>query len=144
MGDWLSRYQSVWSIDFEFSCPPGERPTVVCLVAREFHSRRLIRLTKSDLQTMAVPPFAVGEQDLFVAYFSSAEWNCFASLGWPLPARVLDLWCEFKAMTNGMNPVAVTRSWDALRILVATPSVPLRRNRCGSLRCVGMTTQRLK
>ena len=30
--DWLNRFDSVWSIDFEFSQPPGNRPSVGCLV----------------------------------------------------------------------------------------------------------------
>lgn len=104
--DWLNRFDSVWSLDFEFSQPPGERPNVVCLVAREFHSRRLIRIGMDELQAMAGPPFDVSERSLFVAYFSSAEWNCFLALGWPVPVRVLDLWCEFRNLLNGSRPAA--------------------------------------
>lgn len=104
--DWLDRFDSVWSVDFEFSQPSGERPTVVCLVAREFHSKRLVRIGMDDLAAMDGPPFDVGERSLFVAYFSSAEWNCFLSLGWPVPIRVLDLWAEFKNMFNGGKPPA--------------------------------------
>ncbi|WP_147869471.1 DNA polymerase [Stieleria maiorica] len=104
--DWLNRFDSVWSIDFEFSQPPGERPHVVCLVAREFHSKRLVRIGFDEINKMDRPPFDVGPNALFVAYFSSAEWNCFRSLGWPLPSLVLDLWCEFKNMLNGSTPPA--------------------------------------
>ncbi len=60
------------------------------------------------------PPFDVGERSLFVAYFSSAEWNCFLSLGWPLPVRVLDLWCEFRNLLNGSKPPA---GWGLLSCL---------------------------
>jgi hypothetical protein len=38
---------------------------------------------------------------LFVAFFASAELSCHLALGWPLPKRVLDLYCEFRVMTNG-------------------------------------------
>lgn len=99
--EWLNRFASVWSIDFEFSQPSGERPRAVCLVAREFHSRRLIRLGMAELATMRKPPFSMGDDSLFIGYFSSAEWDCFLALGWPLPLRVLDLWCEFKNQRNG-------------------------------------------
>lgn len=102
--DWLNRFDAVWSIDFEFSCPPGERPSVVCMVAREYFSKRLIRISMDDLRIMERPPFDIGDRSLFVAYFSSAEWNCFLSLGWPLPIRVLDLWCEYKNLLNGSSP----------------------------------------
>ena len=30
----LSSYKEVWLVDFEFSAPPGERQSVVCMVAR--------------------------------------------------------------------------------------------------------------
>src|SRR6056297_1124200 len=102
--DWLNRFDSVWSIDFEFSQPPGERPTVVCLVAREFRTKRLIRVGMDDLATMPQAPFDCGDRALCVAYFSSAEWNCFLSLGWKLPERVLDLYCEFRNLLNGTRP----------------------------------------
>ncbi|TWT79426.1 DNA polymerase I, thermostable [Planctomycetes bacterium CA13] len=101
--DWLNRFDSVWLIDFEFSQPPGERPIVACLVAREFHSRKLLRIGMDELTTMKRPPFDVSERSLFVAYFSSAEWNCFLSLGWPVPIRVLDLYCEFRNLLNGIS-----------------------------------------
>src|SRR6056297_1310629 len=111
---WLNRFDSVWSLDFEFSQPPGERPNVVCLVAREYHTGRLIRVDMETLATMRRPPFDVGATALCVAYFSSAEWNCFLSLGWPLPACVLDLWAEFRCVHNGSRPAG---GWGLLSCL---------------------------
>ena len=111
---WLSHFESIWLIDFEFSQPPGERPYVVCLVAREFHSKRIIRIACDELQAGVEPPFDVGERSLFVAYYSSAEWNCFRPLDWPLPVRVLDLWCEFRNLLNGAKPPA---GWSLLGCL---------------------------
>lgn len=110
----LSRFESVWLIDFEFSAPPGERPRVGCLVARDSLTKRIIRIGFDEINKMDCPPFDVGERSLFVAYFSSAEWNCFRSLGWPLPVRVLDLWCEFRNMLNGSKPSA---GWGLLGCL---------------------------
>ena len=98
--DWLNQFESVWLIDFEFSQPAGERPSVGCLVAREFHSKRIIRIGFDEINAMDRPPLDVGERSLFVAYYSHAAWNCFRSLDWPLPARVLDLWCEFRLLLN--------------------------------------------
>jgi hypothetical protein len=43
---------------------------------------------------------------LFVAYYASAEFSCHLALGWPLPERVLDLFAEFRALTNGKDPPA--------------------------------------
>ncbi|MEO5345822.1 MAG: DNA polymerase [Magnetococcus sp. YQC-9] len=52
---------------------------------------------------MTTPPFAVDEETLFVAYYASAELGCFLSLGWPLPANILDLCVEFRNHTNGLK-----------------------------------------
>ena len=51
-----------------------------------------------------VPAFDVGPQSSFVAYYASAEMGCFLSLGWSLPANVLDLYVEFRNATNGVPP----------------------------------------
>lgn len=94
-------FDEVWLLDFEFRASPGERPLVVCMVARELRSNRLLRLWVDDLGPE--PPFRVDDGVLFVAYFASAEWGCFLQLGWPLPARILDLYAEFRCETNGLS-----------------------------------------
>jgi DNA polymerase-1 len=103
-GRGLDAYREVWLVDFEFSAPPGERPTPVCLVAREYRSGRTLRLWQDDLRGRRVPPYPIGSDVLFVAYFASAELGCHLALGWPLPARVLDLYAEFRNRVNGLSP----------------------------------------
>jgi hypothetical protein len=98
MMNWLSLFKNVWLVDFEFDQPEGARPVVVCLVAREFFTGRLLRCWEGEL---AAPPFDTGPDSLFVAFYSSAEWGCHLALGWPLPARVLDLYVEFRCITSG-------------------------------------------
>jgi hypothetical protein len=103
-GAGLDAYREVWLVDFEFSAPPGERPTPVCLAAREFRSGRALRLWQDDLRGRRLPPYPTGPDVLFVAYFASAELGCHLALGWPLPSRVLDLYAEFRHRTNGLSP----------------------------------------
>ncbi len=98
--EWLSLFKNVWLVDFEFSQPEGEKPSVVCMVAREFFTGRLLRYWQDEL---AAPPFDTGLDSLFVAFYSSAEWGCHLALGWPLPGRVLDLYAEFRCITSGLN-----------------------------------------
>lgn len=43
-----------------------------------------------------------------MAYYAPAELSCFLALGWPLPARIIDLYVEFRAKTNGL-PLPVGR-----------------------------------
>lgn len=45
-------------------------------------------------------PLPLGPKYLHVAYFASADWNCFLSLGWDLPTRIIDLHPEYRQMWN--------------------------------------------
>lgn len=100
----LDGYREVWLVDFEFSAPPGERPDPVCLAARELRSGRTLRLWQDELWDRRTPPYPTGPDVLFVAYFASAELGCHLALEWPMPERILDLYVEFRAATNGRDP----------------------------------------
>jgi DNA polymerase-1 len=100
----LDAYREVWAVDFEFVAPPGERPMPVCLVARELKSGRTMKLWRDQFGPF--PPYSVGPGCLFVAYYASAELGCHLALGWPMPARILDLFTEFRNQTNGLPTVA--------------------------------------
>jgi DNA polymerase-1 len=89
------------SIDFEFSAPPGHRPKVWCLAAREHRSGRRYVIGGEELLQMKSPPFDIGPQTIIVGYFLSAEMDCFLQLGWPCPANLLDLFVEFRNQLNG-------------------------------------------
>ena len=93
-------YDEIWLLDFEFVSEPGSHPSPVCLVANELISGRTVRLWRDGFGSK--PPFRVDPAVLFVAYYAPAELSCFLALGWPLPARMLDLYVEFRAETNGL------------------------------------------
>lgn len=93
----LDRFTAIWVIDFEFLAGDGDNPSPLCLVAKEWRSGRILRLWREELTT---PPFPLDSKTLFVAYYASAEWNCFQALGWPLPTACLDLYAEFRCHTN--------------------------------------------
>jgi DNA polymerase family A len=93
-------YREVWAVDFEFFAPPGERPVPLCLTARELLTRRRLRRWL-DGATPCPPLVPTGPDSLMVAYYASAEMGCFLALDWPFPARLLDLYAEFKALTCG-------------------------------------------
>jgi hypothetical protein len=100
----LDAFREVWAVDFEFVATPGERPTPVCLVARELKSGRTIKVWRDQFGPF--PLYSVGPDCLFVAYYASAELGCHLALGWPMPARILDLYAEFRCQTNGLPTVA--------------------------------------
>jgi DNA polymerase-1 len=101
MKDLNRRFDEIWLVDFEFSAPPGEKPSVVCMVALEIISGRKLRKWGGELELMSTVPFSLRKDSLYVAYYSSAEFSCHLALGWPLPTNVLDLFVEFRNLTNG-------------------------------------------
>jgi DNA polymerase-1 len=103
--DGLSAFAQVWLVDFEFHQPDGERPNVLCMVAREWRSGQTLRLWRDVLVGRSVAPISVGPDSLLVAYYASAELSCFLAQGWPLPVRILDLYAEFKCLTSGLTVV---------------------------------------
>ncbi len=98
----LELFGEVWLVDFEFHQPDGCRPEPICMVAREYPSGRTLRVWADELARMTRPPFSVGPDALFVAYYGSAELGCFLALDWPMPVRILDLFAEFRCLTNGL------------------------------------------
>jgi hypothetical protein len=71
------------------------------MVAQELRSGCKLRLWADQLGPQ--PPFAVTADALFVAFFASAELGCFKALNWPMPARILDLYVEYRNSTNRLQ-----------------------------------------
>ena len=94
----------IYLVDFEFHPAHGREgnpPKPVCMVVREWPSGATMRHWQGDLEGMDSPPFPTGSNALFVAYYASAELDCFHVLGWVPPVNVLDLFAEFRCLTNG-------------------------------------------
>jgi hypothetical protein len=96
----IEDYRSVWLVDFEFHQPAGGRPDPVCLVALDIKSGRRLKLWRDDFGR--APPYDIDAGSIFCAYYASAELGCHLALGWHLPVRVLDLYAEFRCLTNGL------------------------------------------
>ena len=99
----LLPFREIWTCDFEFTAPEGERPTPLCMVAVELHTGREIKLWADELARLPEAPFQTGPDILFVTFYASADLNCFLVLDWSLPARILDLYAEFRVETNGLS-----------------------------------------
>ncbi len=94
-------YREIWLVDFEFDASDGEQPKPVCLVAKELKSGQVLKLWQDEMGRLRQPPYAIGSDALFVAYYASAEMGCHLALGWSLPENILDLFLEFRTLTNG-------------------------------------------
>ena len=125
----LDAFREVVAVDFEFIATPGDRPIPVCLVAHELRSGRRFRIWQDHLGPS--PPYAMGPDVLFVAYYASAELGCYRVLGWPTPERILDLFTEFRARTNGLETPAGNSLLGALATSASTAWAPPRRKTCG-------------
>ena len=98
----LESFEEIWCVDTEYSAPAGHRPRPICLAATELRSGRQLRLWEDQLARLRAAPFRTDRRSLFVAYAAAAEFSVFHALGWPAPDRTLDLFFEFRAMTNGL------------------------------------------
>jgi DNA polymerase I len=96
-------FDEIWLVDYEFRGQAGDPPTPVCLVAHEWHSGRELVLWDRQLRRRATPPYRCDRRALFVSYVATAELVCHLALGWELPAVVLDLYVEFRRLTNGLT-----------------------------------------
>jgi DNA polymerase I len=93
------RHVVVCDFEYEFAGRDGNRPRPVCMVAKDLRSGEIWRVWRGEFGP--APPFPIDVNTLFVAFMASAELGCFRALGWAMPARILDLWVEFKNFTNG-------------------------------------------
>ena len=101
----LLPFREIWAVDFEFNFATiGDNPIPVCLVAWELRSGRKIRMWCDEFGS--TPPYPTDDDVLFIAYYASAEIGCHLALNWPVPARILDLFTEFRNHTNGLPTVA--------------------------------------
>lgn len=96
-----NEFDSIWCIDFEYSCSPGDQPLPICMVACEYKTGEVLRYWFDDMNTIPDNFIRFGVNDLLIAYYASQELRCYLALNLPLPHNVLDLYAEFKNITNG-------------------------------------------
>jgi len=96
-------FREVSLLDFEFNGAPGEVVRPVCLVVHELSTGQTRRMWVDEFAHLTAAPYATDAESLVVAYYAGAELGCHEALGWPLPENVLDLFTEFRTLTNGIQ-----------------------------------------
>jgi hypothetical protein len=91
-------FRRIWHLDFEFHQPPGERPQPICLAAYESRTGQWV-----ESFNPTNPPYDARDDSLFVSYAASAEMSCYLALGWELPRHVIDLYAEYRLLTNSID-----------------------------------------
>jgi DNA polymerase-1 len=104
-----SHFDSVWGVDFEYNTGDSEAdaPKPICMVAHELFTGASIRKWLWD-GTATECPIPTDDRSLYVAFYASAEITCHLGLGWPIPARILDLYAEFRCVANSLANFQVT------------------------------------
>jgi hypothetical protein len=105
--DWRALpFREIWAVDTEYYpgtglAHGGERGdliTPLCLVAIELRSGRRVRLWQNELGPF--PPYRLDAEALFLTYMATAEFGFHRALGWGQPARAIDIYVEFRHLTN--------------------------------------------
>ena len=87
--------------EFEFGSVDGNRPRPVCMVARELHGPDR-RGGYGGASSDHSPPFLLVRIPCSSRSMRPPSLDVSEVLGWEMPARILDLFCEFRARTNGI------------------------------------------
>jgi DNA polymerase-1 len=110
MRDLFYPFREIWLGDTEFVSHPGDPPDPVCIVLKEFRTKRKIILWQNQLGPH--PPFPTGPDTLFVAFFASAEIGFFLALGWSIPERILDLYTEYRNRFNCLPTIVEQKLYE--------------------------------
>ncbi len=91
-----------WVTDYEFYGDDSDPlPTPICYVAKNLKTGELIRhwITKKE----SYPEYSLNDKSLFIAFYSPAEMRCHLALNFDFPIYILDLFPEFRCLTNGLK-----------------------------------------
>jgi len=102
----------------------GNPVEVLCAVFKNIETGEVVRLWKDELYELDHPPFFKSSNDVLVAYYASAELGCFKSLGWEQTVPVLDLYAEFRTLTNGVELISGRSLIGALNHFGITATEP--------------------
>lgn len=73
------------------------------MVGLEVKSGKRVELFGDALLDATTCPYSVAADSLVVAYKATAELGCHLRLGWPPPENTLDLYPEFRCLTNDLK-----------------------------------------
>jgi hypothetical protein len=102
----ISDFSEIMLLDFEFNWQGASHPRlphIVCGCAYAVRAQKEYRIWGDDGDGFcSVPPWPCDRNTLFIGFNTIAEISCCMSLGWPLPAFVLDLLIEYRQLRNGI------------------------------------------
>jgi hypothetical protein len=99
-------FREIWAVDTEYYPGPGlanggrhgDMITPLCLAAIELRSGRTIQLRQDELGPF--PPYRLDADAVIITFMATAELGFHLAAGWGQPARQIDLYIEFRHLTN--------------------------------------------
>ncbi|RLF59222.1 MAG: DNA polymerase I [Thermoplasmata archaeon] len=98
MKSWKN-FKNRWIVDYEFIAGGGNPQVPICYVAQNIDTGETIKHWIGNLESK--PLYSIDGDSLFIAYYASAEIGCHESLGFNNPPYIVDLFAEFRCLTNG-------------------------------------------
>lgn len=90
----------IWIADFEFISKDGNNPVPICFCALELNSNKIIKIWLQG-EINPISPINFKDSNLtYVAFYSIAEMSCHLVLNWDIPENIIDLFCEWRILTN--------------------------------------------
>lgn len=96
----LKNFENIVVVDFEFYGDDGDHQKPICVVSKNLKTNNVKRIWLHK-NSQTPPPFKLDEDTLYVGFYTPAEMRCHLALDWPLPHNLLDLYVEFRNLTNG-------------------------------------------
>jgi len=94
-------FKERWVIDYEFIGGSGNPQRPICYVAKNIDSGEVIPHWIDGTETN--PEYPLNDSSLITAYYASAEMGCHIPLKFNFPIYLLDLFAEFRCLTNGIK-----------------------------------------
>ncbi len=110
--------EHIWIADTEFYGSDGDLPVPVCAVFHNPLTGGTLRQWYEPGETPR-PPVPLNSWNLFIAFAAQAELMTFIQLGWEMPARILDLFIEYRHLNNEYYRVQEMKAQKAFNLLAA-------------------------
>ncbi len=95
--------RTVWLIDVVCQHHAGDVSHTICMSAKNLVSGQFVRewLVNNEGESVC-SPFHFDESTIVITHHSTPVVSCFLTLGWPLPVYLVDLYAEFRNISNGI------------------------------------------
>jgi len=94
-------FDNIIIVDYEFRAGDGNPQVPICYVFKDVKTGEITKHWIDGFEKN--PLYPTDKKTLFIAYFASAEIGCHLSLGYKTPPYILDLYVEFRRLTNGLK-----------------------------------------